>query len=286
MSISHSTRRMALLMIVTVAGFIFISGIIDAILKESLDECADRLSNEDGYPYISGLKGAQINFEEVLSNRRCLNVLDELDKLRNSERDAKCKAIFDAMMERHTKAVRKAIQHKKDPSSPKNSTSIRGTVLGVSAALLAEARYATAATFTDSLDKVEAFRDEIEAALGSHPQWREQGFAHVLSGYCTPDDRFLLNALKVYSERGDVAIFEKFERECEGLEKSTVAVRPWNAEPLWFDLARRGILIGSSRDETIYELYNWPGLFDFDHKAHLQRLARLRGILSLTNPRP
>jgi hypothetical protein len=101
-----------------------IDAMVANLKKENLDESMDHLisvseSQQYLYPgYYSGVEGAQVDLEMMLSTRRSIKVLQGIEKLSKTDREMKCVQLFSKALRIHTNVVYTIFKHEDDPSSP------------------------------------------------------------------------------------------------------------------------------------------------------------------------
>jgi hypothetical protein len=262
-----------------------IDRIIAELGSETFDESVGLLAEPSSYyspGFQSQKKADQTNIEEALSNRRCVKILNELEMLSESDREARCRQAFDLVFRTHCNAMRAGLRHAEDPSSPKNTQSLRASQLGLCTAMLATARHASTEALKIQFAALDNFEDEIDQRLTKEAKSFSPNVVLVARGYCTPDNRAQLNVLCVHGDAlRDDRLSKAVKETCRDFPGSDLPIVNWNAHTTWFDAPRRleGVPLDTSKGITLYRLYEWPEAMYLERESQRQTIKRIRKLI-------
>ena len=144
---STSRLRYAVIAVLAVAISAFliaawrrVDRVIADLALERFDETVEQLLvDSDACLYMTGIKFGQVDLPEMLCNRHCVGVIEQIAALPQADRDNKCRDVFSLLFARHTAAVRRSLDHLEDRKSPRNTQSMKLSESGVCTAMLATA---------------------------------------------------------------------------------------------------------------------------------------------------
>lgn len=190
-----------------------------------------------GYHYRGSLELAQLNLETMLSNRRAVKLLHELERLPERDRDLKCQEMFAKTFRTHL-LVNRALLAREDERKPFWSAIRRdATKLALCAVMFATAKHGKLETLAEEFAQLDAFKEELERRIAERRPPYEPVMISVLRGWSAPDYRFQVNVLRVAASRapGDPSRLLRQIDELMAVAKKEVAIVPWNARFTWFD---------------------------------------------------
>jgi hypothetical protein len=267
-----------------------IDTIIRALKSESLQQsCSHMYDDPDQYfypGYYSGKKGHQINLEVMLSNRRCVKVVEQLVELSEDVRDDECKTTFGRLFSAHTVAMRAACQHAENPGAPKNTQSLKDTQLALCAVMFATAKAASTRMLVFQFDALTEFENEMQRRVLDGGNNFTMDFRLGVQRYVIPDNRFRLNVLLLHAaQMKDAALNEARRLFVQDFPNAEVAIPGWAAATTPFDVVHRmeGVPIDESKGVQTYTFFDWPG--EKFHKMDAQKrivddlLEQIRSVL-------
>jgi len=252
------------------------------------ESVSNLLTDRDRYSYpgfVSQIKGDQGNLLEMLSNRRCLKVIEQLAALPAIEREAQCSQIFDHFLDVHVSAIQVALIHAEDPTKPENKQSLWATQLSICAVMFASAKFGS----TDELLREKRKLDDSQAAIQHQLLERRTPFSPsfvlAMQRYAVPDHRCLLNLLYMQGQRQGAPIPERIGVICRGLVKGHLPITKWDASVTYFDLAHRmgRVPIDTAAGGMDVEVYAWPEEIFDDYDAQRHLIDQIQEVLQ--NPK-
>jgi hypothetical protein len=250
-----------------------------AILKhEKLDQSIEQLF-DDREQYFFPFGGVskvgedvQQDLEQMLSTRRSVKVLQEIESLPKSEGKAKCDLLFSRAFQQHTNACRIMINWSLDPSAPPHRQNLLGTLMALSAAMFITADSTNLDILEEQFAQLDQWRAEIEPL--ARLQNRHITVITVPALYdstITPDYRLQVNVLRLAALRsGNVEILKQVDEACQKIQMTTntLPIVAWNAETTVYELLPDSPL-DTSKGVTTYTFYDWSDKMTRDHANYL-----------------
>ena len=252
--------------------------------EESLDQSSVLLMGDREqyfFPFAGMSKfgeDVQQDLEQVLSDRRFVKVLQEIESLPKSEGKAKCELLFSRAFQSHTNGCRVAIDFALDPSAtiPTNSESLYmlSGQMTLSAALFIAADTANLDLLEKQFAQLDQWRAEIEPLARVQDRHGKIAARPALGdSVITPDYRLQVNVLRLAALRsGNAEMLKQVDEACAGIQMTTdtIPIVAWNAETTVFELLPDSPL-DTSKGVTTYTFYDWSDKMARDHSDYLDR---------------
>ena len=261
---------------------------VSALRGENLGQSISNLVTTNwqyDYPgFHTGRAFAQVNLEEMLSNRRSVKVLQSIGALPQEQRESACQSLFSVAFQIHTNALRMICDQIENPSAPTNHQSLRVTQIAMGTAMLAAADNGLNAVLSAQFDQLDSLRKTMQTradALGG-----PRVLARLLDNYLVPDNRLQINVLRLLAAQTNagqaITVSAKLEEECKRAKVMTNAPLPvsrWDARITCFE----EFLAGSPADSMVkvYHFLDWRDTGDLLDLAGKQGdlVKSLRGLV-------
>ncbi|MDZ4817517.1 MAG: hypothetical protein SGJ20_00940 [Planctomycetota bacterium] len=260
-----------------------INKILATLSAESFDDSVKNLATDELFSnpgFHTAPKFPQICLETMLSNRRCVKVIEHLRDMEQDERRKKLRELFAKYLEIQSTAIHTVLRHADDPTAPVNNQSMLGSQGAICAVMFATAESGDRQLLLEQFDQLDKSTEKIEERIKKNEKAHEPILIHVIRGNYTPDNRFQLNVLFLLEKTiANHKVLGQIERESviAGLRRKPLQIAPWNSETTWFDLVGRPGLGANGVSEggvnyTFYE--DWTGS-DLSHNpTNQQRLVK------------
>jgi hypothetical protein len=220
----------------------------------------------------------------MLSNRRSVKVLQEIEKLPPNHRPLKCRELFDQALEAHTNAWNMILKSEDDPSASTNQQSLYATKEALCVAMFITADIGEADLLSTEFRRLDEVRREFEPRVTANKLSHPHDGAWLLNECIVPDNRFQVNALRLAATRvgetGD--LLKRCDEECARvkMKKKEMPIVPWFSRVALFDCLPEGPL---DTNHVVFNLtsYDWKSPMDiFVNKAGEDEVINhLRAIL-------
>jgi hypothetical protein len=242
--------------------------------NENLDQSIEQLfdDREQYFFPFAGMSNVgedpQQDLEQMLSTRRSVKVLQEIESLPKSEGKAKCELLFSRAFQQHTNACRIMINWSLDPSAPPHHQDLLFSLMTLSATLLITAD----ATNLDILEKQFAQLDQWRAEIEPLAKLQNRHMTNIIitaldDSVITPDYRLQVNVLRLAALRsGNAEMLKQVDEACAGIQMTTntIPIVAWNAETTAYELLPDSPL-DTSKGVTTYTFYDWSYKMTHDH---------------------
>jgi hypothetical protein len=258
--------------------------LLAAMRGESMAQSIQRLRDEKDYAYpgaYSIKKSAQMETEQVLSNRRFLKVRTELQAMPRERAMALCRNMFDEALSVQRQTLDAIIASYEDPSAPKNEVSMLGTKLGMCSAILLASEYIGASQVAAQIEQARSTVERTLAHIREDPERYPDALPLAIERMAGLQRQFELNAL-LRSATYDASIsdtsLDAFTRGLEDVEAKSVEIVAWDAQVTSYDFVHvhQGKPIDTSRGSEHWPLYDWSSGAVSDAKRQQAVLDRVR----------
>jgi hypothetical protein len=253
-------------------------GMLATLKNENLEQSIGLLIDDRkqySFPFSGVSKvgeDIQQDLEQMLSSRRSLKVLQEIELLPRSEGKAACELLFSTAFEQHTNACRIMINWSLDPSAPPHHQNLLGTLMALSAALFIAADAGNLNTLEKQFVQLDQWRAEIEPlAKLQNRHIRVITIRALDDSVITPDFRLQVNVLRLAALRsGNAEMLKKVDEACAGIQMTTnsIPIVAWNAETTVYELLPDSPL-DTSKGVTTYTFYDWSDKMTHNHANYL-----------------
>jgi hypothetical protein len=267
-----------------------IDDFVRTLRGEQLDQSISNLVTTNwqyDYPgFHTGRAFAQVNLEQMLSNRRSVKVLQSIDSLPQEQKEAICRSLFAVAFQVHTNALRMICDQIENPSAPTNRQSFRVTQIAMGTAMLAAADNGLKAVLSQQFEQLDSLRKTTEMhadALGNPRVLR-----FLLESHLVPDNRLQVNVLRLLAAQTEAGqgstVLAKVEDECRKANMITnppLSLSRWDARTTYFE----ELLVVSPGDKDtsvkVYHFLDWRDTEDLLDLAGKQAdlVNRLRGLV-------
>ncbi|MDR2172346.1 MAG: hypothetical protein LBP59_19550 [Planctomycetaceae bacterium] len=247
----------------------FIKQLTTELLEDSIRQLLYGGTDQFYYPGTlesSSLKFYEDNFEEMLSNRRSIKILDEIRVMPPQKREEFCKSLFERALAIHKKVFDDVFVSLTEGSD--DTVSLQSTRNLLCVSLFASAEFTALKTFNEEVVILRKFYEDVVAALKicvSNSQLEQviaDNYTQGGSGSLMPDNRFLVNVMvialkKVYNENDISLMLSKIMPE---YRTKDILIVPCNADTTAFDIPvyMEGVLVDLSKGSRTLRLLEWP----------------------------
>lgn len=263
-----------------------IDKIISDLKGATFDDSVARLVDNESYyypGYDSERFNDQENLEQMLSNRNCVKIFQELERMGADEREVRCKEMFHRVFKMHADTKRAVLRRLEEPREPQTKLAPLATHFAVGAAMFATANYGSTKLLCSEFSSVDGLREELERRMAGNRRVFSDLHVRALRMGLAPDNRFQFNVLYMHAARLGGRPLEIAKEAAAGLEKREIPIVSWDAHTTWFDIPRRMELIpmDTSKGVTTYTFYGWPlGKLYHDEEAQRGFVQKLRKAFS------
>lgn len=232
----------------------------------------------------SSAYGRPPDLDRMLSNRRVIKVMQDIQALPEDERGQECNRLFSKALLAHTNACRTVIMHEQNPSSPANRQSMLSSKMGLSAALFITAELGRLDLLGKQLKTLDEWNKEIEP-LAYTPSPNPGHGTLLDDAYIAPDYELQVNVMRLGVLRaGNTELLKQVDVELAsiGMRTNTLQIVPWNAETTAFEVFPNPL--DTSKGVTTYTFYYWTGAYITrgsreDREIQKSFVDRLRSIV-------
>ena len=265
-----------------------ISAVVATLRQESLEESMDHLIavkyyEQYLYPgFFGAMPFSQDDLEIMLSARRSIRVLQDIEKLRDRERESMCKRLFSKALEANTNSLNAVLRHEDDPTSKFEPQPGGSSVMTMALAMFIAADIGRLDILHEQFTQLDECRAAVHVGILACKAAHPASIVHLLERRAVPDNRFQANVLRLAACRsGNANVLEGVDAECErtGMRTHEIDIVPWDARTTWFEHLV-ATPMDTSKGVRRLQACDWDddGL-EFPNEAQERIVAKLRSIV-------
>jgi len=266
-----------------------VDSLVDVLKREDLNESMVQLiavsnSSQYMYPgYHTSRKYAEVDLGTMLSSRRCVKVMQEIQKLSSAEQEGKIRKLFDMAFRSHTNGYDYLIKYKDNTNEPFVPQPLLSSTMALCTAMFEAADTGKLKLLSEEFLELDKCQAMFVVKFGALRRVNPDSLALLLEEDTVPDNCFQVNVLRLAAMRASdhEALVAKCEAACNEalIASSDIPVVAWEARTTSFER-----LVGSPVDTrkgvTVYHFRTWTDEGVPGHRENQELLVhKLRSIV-------